>query len=513
MCNAPALPLTQLEKDLFNLLLEVVHHEKLSNLTLRVAGGWVRDKLLQQNLPTTCPTKQSAPDIDIALDTMLGREFAERVNSYLKQRAIPTATVGLIQKNPDQSKHLETATMRVMGVWLDLVNLRTETYSHDSRIPDVQIGTPYEDAMRRDLTINALFYNINNDTIEDHTNRGFDDIRARIVRTPLPPLTTLLDDPLRALRAIRFASRLNFSFDPDLFAACRNPRVHQALGAKVSRERISTEIDLVMASARPCHSIGLLVELGLFPVVFRLPSEEHFITDIRPPPDFPTAALGSLINLLSLPDIPPAPERRLVCYAAMLSPVATSQCLFGQPGKRRKPASLTHYMLRSELRLAAKDAADVCEMQQAALKLKALVHRGAANVDRLTLGRAIRCAGACWRAALQVALVTEMEPPRAVQSYAECSDTAPEQFSSEIKVVVDTYAAFRERVEQLGLDGVWDVKPFVNGNQLMSVLPRLKKGPIIGKIMSEQIDWMIRNPSKGVEEVKNWMRETYSQFT
>ena len=80
-------------------------------------------------------------------------------------------SVGVIKSNPDQSKHLETATLRVMGFELDFVNLRAEEYT-DTRIPVMRIGTALEDAMRRDLTINALFYNLNRRTVEDFTGQG-----------------------------------------------------------------------------------------------------------------------------------------------------------------------------------------------------------------------------------------------------------------------------------------------------------------------------------------------------
>ncbi len=95
-------------------------------------------------------------------------------------------------------------------MWIDLVNLRSETYSEDSRVPEVQIGTPEQDAFRRDLTINSMFYNINEGKVEDFTGKGIGDLKNRILRTPLDPLQTFLDDPLRLLRTVRFANRFGF---------------------------------------------------------------------------------------------------------------------------------------------------------------------------------------------------------------------------------------------------------------------------------------------------------------
>lgn len=505
--RCPPFPLTDLESSLFALLLDVVRHENIPDLTLRVAGGWVRDKILNPNCDLG-----TAVDIDIALDTMLGRDFAERVNSYMVAEGMTTHSFGVIQRNPDQSKHLETATMRVMDVWLDLVNLRTETYSHDSRIPDVAIGTPLEDAMRRDLTINALFYNINTCAIEDHTKKGFDDIRARIIRTPLPPLTTLLDDPLRALRAVRFASRLNFKFDPELFQACRDPRVHEALGAKVSRERISTEIDRVMASENPSHAVGLLVELGLFEVVFRMPLESDMVDELRPPANLPAVSLGALLNLRALEEPFEPAEKRLVRYAAMLSPMSNCRCLFADGGRKRKAHPLALHMLRSELRLAARDAAEVVDLHANALELKRLVHRGDAALDRLETGKVLRKAGKTWRSALQIALIMELAPGKKENTYRNGVDGEEVELPKEMKVVTQTYETFRKRVEGMGFDGVWDIKPAVDGNALIKLLPSMKKGPIIGKIMEEQVDWMIQNPEKGAQDVKEWLLSKYGSL-
>ena len=128
-----------------------------------------------------CQDEEHQPvDIDIALDDMLGREFADHLNDYLQGHGRETVSVGVVFKNPEKSKHLETATMKVGSFWIDFVNLRAEEYTQDSRIPDLmRIGTPAEDAFRRDLTINALFYNINTGHVEDWTGRGFDDLRTR----------------------------------------------------------------------------------------------------------------------------------------------------------------------------------------------------------------------------------------------------------------------------------------------------------------------------------------------
>uniref|UniRef100_A0A7S2R939 Poly A polymerase head domain-containing protein n=1 Tax=Eucampia antarctica TaxID=49252 RepID=A0A7S2R939_9STRA len=211
-------------------------------------------------------------DIDIALDDMLGREFADCLNEWLSTHGRETHSVGLVLKNPEKSKHLETATMKVGKFWIDFVNLRAEEYTEDSRIPDLmRIGTAQEDAFRRDLTINALFYNINTGRVEDITGRGFDHLKKGIIATPLPPLTTLLDDPLRVLRSVRFAARLRFGMDEALREAARHENVRLALAQKVSRERIGSEVDLMFRSQDPVGAMRLLINLELDHTVFPIP--------------------------------------------------------------------------------------------------------------------------------------------------------------------------------------------------------------------------------------------------
>ena len=294
----PFIELSREERDLFRLLRQARRETHL-NTTLRVAGGWVRDKLLATpefahnpgssgRLTSKYPQSDfhrnnrrdgkvlggingccKPVDIDIALDDMLGREFADHLNEYFNEIGEETVSVGVVLKNPEKSKHLETATMKVGTFWIDFVNLRAEQYTQDSRIPDLmRIGTPQEDAFRRDLTINALFYNINNGLIEDWTGRGFDDLRRGVVATPLAPLTTLLDDPLRTLRSIRFAARLRFTMDEALIEAAMDDRVRSALALKVSRERVGCEVDLMLRSPDPVGAMRLLINLKLADTVF-----------------------------------------------------------------------------------------------------------------------------------------------------------------------------------------------------------------------------------------------------
>ena len=235
--------LTEKESNLRQLLLDASTYigalERGNKPELRITGGWVRDKLLGI----------TSHDIDIGIDNMTGFKFGTLLAQYLEQPEVQIlhkqdalGHMAKIQANPEKSKHLETVTTKIMGMEIDLVNLRKETYSENSRNPTMEFGTPKEDALRRDATVNALFYNLNTTEVEDFTERGLADMERKLIKTPLAPLQTFKDDPLRVLRCIRFASRLGYQIAEEDEAAMGDDSIKTALRLKISRERVGVEI-------------------------------------------------------------------------------------------------------------------------------------------------------------------------------------------------------------------------------------------------------------------------------
>lgn len=265
-------------------------------IVLRFTGGWVRDKLLGKK----------SHDIDVAINKMTGYQFGLRLKEYLEipgnlakyglesiassdkqnQKAGKTdrsKSVGGLHKieaNPEKSKHLETTTMQILGLDIDLVNLRKETYSdEEGRIPQIEFGTPEEDAERRDATVNAMFYNLNEDIIEDFTGKGHDDMRAKTIRTPLAPYQTFKDDPLRVLRLIRFASRLGYTIESSALKAMSNAEIKNALRVKISRERVGTELEKALQGPDPHEALRLIFSLDLYETIYSDPAKatsEHY---------------------------------------------------------------------------------------------------------------------------------------------------------------------------------------------------------------------------------------------
>ncbi len=255
--------LTHIERRIFGVIRATIEHYGLQ-VVPRVAGGWVRDKLLELD----------SDDLDFSLDGMMGEDFARIVTEYIAETAgqVRKASVGVIKSNPAQSKHLNTATFKLFGRAVDANNLRTETYENDSRIPLVAMGTTRDDCLRRDFTANSMYYNVLTRKVEDISGTGLWDLTNRVLHTPLPAFKTFNDDPLRVLRCARFAGRFGFHVTLEIDRAATHPSVHKNLLHKVSRERFGIETrKMLHCLPAVVDSFSLLTRWGLRPVVFVYP--------------------------------------------------------------------------------------------------------------------------------------------------------------------------------------------------------------------------------------------------
>lgn len=244
---ARTIKLTDQEALLRQLLLDVSSYigtlGEYTEPELRFTGGWVRDKILGS----------TSNDIDISISSMTGYRFGTLMKGYLA-RAESRAkydegivgSLAKIEANPEKSKHLETITTKILGLDIDLVNLRKETYAENSRNPSMEFGTPEDDALRRDATVNALFYNLSTSSVEDYTGRGLQDMESKVIKTPLAPLQTFKDDPLRVLRSIRFAGRLGYRIAQEDEQAMSDETIKEALKVKITRERVGVEITKIL---------------------------------------------------------------------------------------------------------------------------------------------------------------------------------------------------------------------------------------------------------------------------
>ena len=219
--------------------------ETASELGVRafVIGGYVRDCFLGR------PSK----DIDIVVEGS-GIELAEAVGAK-------------VHSNVSVFRNFGTAMLRYHGIEVEFVGARKESYRRDSRKPIVEDGTLEDDQLRRDFTINAMAFSLQKEDFGALVDPfgGIRDLASGIIRTPLDPDTTYSDDPLRMIRAIRFATKLTtdtqvFSIVPESLESIRRNRGRMEI---LSKERIAEELNKILVTPKPSIGFRLLDETGL----------------------------------------------------------------------------------------------------------------------------------------------------------------------------------------------------------------------------------------------------------
>jgi putative nucleotidyltransferase with HDIG domain len=230
---------TTLEKFVFSLVAEAAREHGVECF---VIGGFVRDKLLGR------PTK----DADIVC-TGDGISLAHAVAKKIS----PTPHVSFF-------KTFGTAHLKYQDLDIEFVGARKESYRPESRNPEVEPGTIVDDQLRRDFTINAMAMNLDNGAIIDPF-QGQDHLQGKIIRTPLEPGRTFSDDPLRMLRAIRFAAQLDFTIDDVTWKGICD---HAHRISIISQERITEELNKIILSPKPSIGFHLLYTSGLLKTIF-----------------------------------------------------------------------------------------------------------------------------------------------------------------------------------------------------------------------------------------------------
>ena len=211
--------------------------------TAWIVGGYVRDRLLGRPHPD--------PDVVVAAGSSarLAKRFAELADASA----------------PVIFERFGTAQVTVPGHIVEFVDARAESYPADSRKPVVRPATLEEDIKRRDFTVNTLLMDFDGNVV-DPLGTGRKDLKAGVLRTPVDPEQTFSDDPLRMLRAIRFAVQLGFELAPDLAPAMRSMR-GRLVAPVISAERVADELRKMLVSERPSRAIELLDEGGLLEAV------------------------------------------------------------------------------------------------------------------------------------------------------------------------------------------------------------------------------------------------------
>jgi putative nucleotidyltransferase with HDIG domain len=221
----------------------------LLGLETYTVGGYVRDLILDR------PSK----DIDIVC-VGSGIKLANQVAKLIQAKEQKPVNVAVF-------KNFGTAMLRYHDLEVEFVGARKESYQQDSRKPEVSQGTLEDDQKRRDFTINALAISLNEQnygTLIDPFD-GLKDLKRKVIRTPLAPAITFSDDPLRMMRAIRFASQLTFDIHADTFDAITENAERIRI---VSQERVTDELNKIILSPLPSYGFKLLYHSGLLQIIF-----------------------------------------------------------------------------------------------------------------------------------------------------------------------------------------------------------------------------------------------------
>ncbi len=221
-----------------------------------IIGGFVRDKIMGR------PTKD-ADIVCLGDGIQLAKKTARLFHPTPQVSIFKTFGTAQIRIFSDET----TAPPVETPFEIEFVGARIESYSYDSRKPEVQRGTFEEDRMRRDFTINTLAISLSKSDfgkLIDPLN-GNADIKRKIIKTPLPPDQTFSDDPLRMMRAIRFATQLNFTIDKDTFEAIKTNAQRIKI---VSGERIVDELNKIVLAEKPSIGFDLLYKSGLLKIMF-----------------------------------------------------------------------------------------------------------------------------------------------------------------------------------------------------------------------------------------------------
>ena len=233
-------------KNISNPVFDIIKNEaNTSETEVYLVGGYVRDLIMERD----------NTDIDVVCignGIQLAKNTAQAINKKIKVSIY---------------KRFGTAHFNWKGIDYEFVGARKESYSKDSRKPNVIAGTLEDDQNRRDFTINAMGISLNEKNYGNLIDPfdGVKDIKEKILQTPLDPDITFSDDPLRMIRAIRFASQLNFTISENTFKGIKRnvDRINI-----VSQERITDELQKIMASPKPSVGLKLLFDSGLLKIIF-----------------------------------------------------------------------------------------------------------------------------------------------------------------------------------------------------------------------------------------------------
>lgn len=485
--------------------------EHFPGLQVWIAGGWVRDRLL--GIPSS--------DIDLALSNLTGRNFGTFLESFSSEPEIiskysPRAAelnlphkgvkCSIIDQNSEKAKPLETARVTLFGLKIDLVNLRKEVYSKRSRTPEMQFGTPEEDALRRDATVNALLFNLKTQQVVDFTG-GLADLDAKVMRTPMDPRTTFLEDPLRVLRLIRIAGKLGFSIDPGTQRCMAADDIRHALDNMVDRDRINVELFKMIREPQPIISFQRLFDCNLFvPLFVRFDSlvllqmQEHFPLSELPWPAAWQHSYKLLAQLIGDTDhiglmVRLEKNSDHLWIMAALTPMAVlretmlNEVVQGAMHAIRATAKFSKLLVKTLRRF------------NSIQNLVELIATAPDTVPKSTVGMAVRSWGEEWTTQVTYVLLALTVQSRNVSESSGDNGKS----TAESHDILDRFRRFARFVFQHRLQFAHLQRPLLDGNDILGIFGLKEGGEFLKNAIDGILAWKFDNEDGTAEEAKAWL--------
>ena len=422
------------------LLAAVAEAAKRSLMRAYLVGGAVRDRLLGLATPN---------DLDFVVEQGSALELAR------------LAAEELGAPPPVLFPRFHTAQIFLPPWKLEFVDARRESYAQDSRKPQVERASLLEDLQRRDFTINAMAEELESGRLIDLLD-GREDLQRRLLRTPLDPDETLRDDPLRMLRAVRFASSLGFSLESRLEEAVR--RQAATLWGKVSPERVKVELDSILLLPHPATAIALFDRVGLTQQI--LPELEAAKQVPQDKVQASNLFHHSLVTLQRAAEFLPNPLTPRERYAALLHDL-------GKIGTMREEGGVLHFhghsaagaeiavAILSRLRSSCEEIEEVSFL----IRWHMLPAQYAPDWSDAAVKRLIRRLGPLLKATLRL-------------SRADIYGIERQEHD---------FWHLIKRIETLGEEKVQQVTSPLNGEEIMAIFAQ-GPGTFIGRIKEELVD-------------------------
>ena len=452
---------TMEQREIFKVLKSIIKERRMK---VYLVGGAVRDKILK--LP-------SPPDLDFVIvegsASDLSQELARRLSL----------------SPPVIFPRFGTAQLNFNDWKIEFVDARRESYSEDSRKPLVERSSLLEDLKRRDFTVNTLIQDLETGKVLDLLDSGLADLKKRILRTPLDPDSTFLDDPLRMLRAVRFACKLNFSIDEKTMEAIKKHA--WLLKSKVSPERIKVELDLIMLSGSPSLGISLMDSLNLLPQIFPELEETK-----RIPQDKVEACDLFIHSLQTLERIARDSQNLQERYAALFHDIGKVQAMQWKGeevvfyGHEEAGAVMAEEILK-RLRFSNEEIEEICFL----IRNHMLVTQYSPEWSDTAVKRLVRRLGDRLKSVLRLAKA---------DIYG-------------IEKLENNFWHLISRIEALDQEKVKSISSPLSGEEIMAVLG-LAPGPRVGKMKEELVEAVLDGTIENTKEAAiQYLRAKYGKRT